>query len=345
MANEIWRQRLDSPRWLPHRLDILGDRMLVAEVDEAICHQATFLEGETFKPKALHEVQDLWSVVEEHVPAATPSLGIFHVGHCGSTLLSRAIQEIATVTALREPAIFRMAAGFFRDRTSALALMSPERCDALVATIFDWLSRRFEPTRPTVVKATSDCCNVAMKWLDHHRENRMVALTMKAESFLVTMLRSTIREEETRGFAVSRLADFHRLTGDDQLRLGDLDAASLAALSWVSTTAQLIASVDQHVSRSQLIDFEQWLRSPVPMTQSVAEHMGLTVKQDEVEAVLNRLLSRYSKDGSMQYGVAQRNEELDHFRKAKADQIASGLRWIERTVEKYPQLRPLRDWI
>ena len=343
--SEQWRQRLESPCWLPHRLDILGDRMLVAEVDEQICHRATFLEGESFKPKSLHEVQGLWSAVEAHRPLETPSIGIFHVGHCGSTLLSRALQDIADVTALREPAIFRMAAGFVRDRNSPLALMSPERCDSLLATLFDWLSRRYEPTRPSVVKATSDCCNIATHWLEHHQHNRMVALTMKAESFLATMLRSTIREEETRGFAVSRLADYHRLVGSSQLRLSDLDSSSLTALSWITTTAQLIAATEQYASRTQLIDFEDWLGSPVVSSQAIAEHLELAVQRDKVDPVITGLLSRYSKDGSLQYGVAQRNEELNHFRSEKASQIASGLHWIEAALRKHPQLQPLSDWL
>ena len=97
-----------SPEWLPHSLDAAQDSWLAVRLSEAQYRAASFLDGRMLGPQA----QARWLPVAAALKAAAglaparPAF-LFHIGHCGSTLLARLLGELPGLFALREPAALR----------------------------------------------------------------------------------------------------------------------------------------------------------------------------------------------------------------------------------------------
>src|SRR5688572_22289076 len=97
-----------TPRWFPHRLDPLSDHVLLVEKEEGDYREASFLDDRSLRPdRPRHGVE--W----RHLAAAMDQRlrrdvhYIFHIGHVGSTLISRLLGELPGILALREPLILR----------------------------------------------------------------------------------------------------------------------------------------------------------------------------------------------------------------------------------------------
>ena len=100
----VHRKPLQDGEFLPFELDLAQRRVLLLRLTEAQRASAPFLD-ERARPASAEAVWlPLQDVVEEG--RASPSLGacwIFHIGHCGSTLLSRLLQSWPHLQVLREP--------------------------------------------------------------------------------------------------------------------------------------------------------------------------------------------------------------------------------------------------
>ena len=105
-----------SPRLYPHSLDLEKATALIIDASPDFYRNAIFLDQRALEPGARGAwvpLETLW----RHMDALdrgylAPANFIFHTGHCGSTLISRLLDDITPVFGLREPLVLRtLAAG------------------------------------------------------------------------------------------------------------------------------------------------------------------------------------------------------------------------------------------
>ena len=133
-------------------LDVAGDRLLVARMAEADYAGASFLDQRILtqdRPCQWFGWEDL-----ERLSGSLPATArhIFHIGHVGSTLISRLLGELPDVLAVREPVLLRGLADLRRIRGRPESAWSPHRFDARVGMALGWLSRTFRPEQRAIVK-------------------------------------------------------------------------------------------------------------------------------------------------------------------------------------------------
>jgi hypothetical protein len=91
-----------TPLWFPHLLDPATDRVLLVEKNEAEYRDAAFLDERSLKPDGARHGVEWWHLAAAFGPAARRDVQyIFHIGHVGSTLVSRLLGELAGVLARR----------------------------------------------------------------------------------------------------------------------------------------------------------------------------------------------------------------------------------------------------
>ena len=138
-------------RWLAQALDPAEGMVRMIAMDREAYRTASFLDDRMLQsPVDAHVLP--WAAVEEAMVAELrrDARWIFHIGHVGSTLVSRLLGEIDGVLAVREPRLLR-----------DLALTSADVRAPYVAFVPKLMSRSFASNEVACVKATSFVNEVA----------------------------------------------------------------------------------------------------------------------------------------------------------------------------------------
>ena len=107
MTNSWQNQFSQDARLLPHLVDLPSDQVLLSHLTEGDYRKASFLDQRIITPQLQRQLVP-WSELSavDMLQTAKPQY-IFHIGHVGSTLLSRLLGEIDEILALREPQLLR----------------------------------------------------------------------------------------------------------------------------------------------------------------------------------------------------------------------------------------------
>lgn len=270
---------------------------------------------------------------------------IFHVGHCGSTLLSRMLGEMQGFFSLREPLLLMALARAARDLGTAETGMSRADWTALRDLLLAYLSRTWRASQTALIKASSHANNVApelMAWSPH---SRAVFLYIGLEDYLATMLRPKPREE-TRDFYPLRRADFARAVGAAPDCMGELGEAEKTALVWLMNRYEYRRLVVNPALNGRLLPlrFDDLLAAPRETVHRVAAFLGEPPVRAELDAaVAPGLLGSYAKSPGIPFDSGRRQESLFESRRLYGDEIARALDWARCATERFPVLGTADD--
>lgn len=299
-----------------HFLAIDGNDALFLRMDRDAYHRSIFLdrriaaiEGEpTRVPLA-----PLIEAARARTPARTG--WIFHVAHCGSTLLSRLIDQPQSGLVLREPPPLRQLG-----IAAASGRAGPE-WEGRLRLAAAMAARRYDPSRPTVVKANVPVNFILPQLLALDPGAPAILLHFALEPYLLAILGSA-----------SHRAWVDRIT--DQLHPALAKRVSLppkavtaerAAALWLAQMKQFAAALATFPATKSL-DAEALFAAPAEVATATAEHLGMGPV--DVEAATD-LASTYSKDPARHFGESDRRERQEQRRSALRGEIAVARRWID----------------
>ena len=128
----LWPQVMASPELHLHQIDLVQQAGLVVQMPPGAYRAASFLDGRSLTNKTIGDWIPLQkicdSVLKGPVPVA-PLNFIFHMGHTGSTLISRLLDETGIVQSLREPLVLRDLATMIDRKDVSDSLLSPDAID------------------------------------------------------------------------------------------------------------------------------------------------------------------------------------------------------------------------
>jgi hypothetical protein len=332
----------------PQNLDPLQRKVLVVAAAQGALEEASFLDDRMLTPG----MAGGWLSFEDFLlrarEAAEPAgrLGyIFHVGHCGSTLLSRLLAFRPGDTALREPQILRVLAEASCDIAEPWAALSEDMIHQLLdGLVRSWARPRGEASR-VIVKATSLASGLGPDLLELTPQARAIALHMKLEPYLAALLApETPSVDLSRGARV-RFGRLKALLGDPGWRLHQLSLGELAAASWLCEASAMADLAATHPDAVHALDFDDFLAAPGPHVLQAANHMGLGWTEPDAHAALaSPIMQRYSKAPEHQYGPDLRRQVLDDSRRRNAGEIAAGRAFVGRMLSAHPVLKPVEAW-
>ena len=327
MSDFADRLRRD-PDLYPHSYDPMADALLIVEMTRAGFEAASFLDQRILTP----QLRSQW-VAGQPVDATMATVEradvayIFHIGHVGSTLLSRMMGAHAAVHALREPAALRTLAQLAPELTTAESMVAPEAFDRRLDSLLKLWARTYAPEQRSVVKATSFASELAPRLLAQPQAGRSLAMFVKPEIYIASILGGENSRQELRALAQGRLRRLHRRLGTDGWRLYALSEGERAALSWACEMTAL-GGIDE--DRLTWIDFEAFLARPEAGLAEAFAATGFNVDAAEVSAIATGpLLQRYSKGPEHAYTPELRRQVLDQARREHGSEIARGLAWLE----------------
>ena len=313
-----------SPRLFPLTLDPTGDQVRLVGLREPQYSMASFLDE-----RVLAEAGPGTIAPFEILEAAARTLRgesdfIFHIGHVGSTLLSRLLGASDKVFSLREPARFSNPSQPIRRRL----------------TVRHWAARGFGPplshglggwSRRPSLKATSFTNDLAPLLMEGAHSARALLMFVPPADYMAGVLSGEGTRGEMMALAPFRLARLHRRLGGQVWRLADMDEGEIAAMSLELAGICYSRRHRYALSRplSLWFDFEDHLARPAAGLATALKHLHGGAFESEVAALLALPdVGRYSKAPEFAYDASLRRRVLNQAKDQHRSALDRGGAWL-----------------
>jgi hypothetical protein len=262
---------------------------------------------------------------------------IFHIGHVGSTLVSRLLGLSPRIFSLREPAVLRTLSQVAFDLPTPESPWAPDTFEEHLDVFSNLWARTYAPGQKTLLKATSLVSEIAEPLLARSSGSRALMMTVMPEVYMATILGGPASRQELRTTAQSRLRRLHRRLGAAPWRLYGMSEGEQAAMSWACEMAGLVEAARRHADRVLWIDFERFLAAPPAGLSAALTHLHGIASEDDLQSMLlSPLFTRYSKGPEHAYDANLRRQVLDQARAEHAQELAKGLAWLDRAAAEAP---------
>jgi len=320
-AEEIAR----DATWLAQALDTAGGRVRLVAMDRDSYRAASFLDDRLMQQAVDAQIMpwpDVESAMDEDL--RRDARWIFHIGHVGSTLVSRLLGELDGVLAIREPQLLR-----------DLAAVPPEVREQYIAPITKLMSRAFTLGEFACVKATSFVSEIAPLLVP--AGDRALFLYAKPRAYVASILAGENSLKELRAHEqwrsqrlASRGMQFPPLRND----------AERAAAGWATEMTSLEAAAEAMTDRNlQWEDFDAMLSDISPALQRLVAFFSFTAAPDRIAAIPNGpLMGRYSKALEYEYTPGLRYEVIGDAERRHGREIDAALAMLEAASERSPLL-------
>lgn len=304
----------------PHQYNVTGDQLLLVRLASDVQENASFLDDRVLA----QNTQGVWFSWNQLAPAKAKLAErrphyIFHMGHCGSTLVSRLISAAAGAIAVREPLPLRALAFDVAEGAGAL-LDEAEFSNRLSFFERSWA----RGDKPVIVKATSICTDLAGK-TDADGAGALF-LYQSPETHLAALLAGANTLNDLRGFAQMR----HRRISHryDAPVLAASTVGELAAQVWLCEAGAAAAVHD--AAGLSVMNFEAFLSAPALELARACDVFGLTPGDDKIEAALaGPIMKTYSKAPEHAYSPATRREIIADAQKQHGEEIRRGAAYLD----------------
>ena len=322
-ADEIWR----DATWLAQALDPGAGLVRLVRMSAEDYRQASFLDDRILGDQGARNAHLLnWAEIANAQPPGARSdvRWIFHIGHVGSTLVSRLLGELEGVLALREPRALR-----------DLTFFPPDVRDRFIPTVRALMSRSFAAEEVAVVKATSMVSQIAAELTG--RMGRALFLFANPQIYVRTILAGDTSPAE-----LQTLASYYVERAKGQGIALPVDGpAGIAALVWACEMSALEQAAETLPAGSVLWrDFDALLAAPAGSLREIATFFELAADQGQIRDVAaGPLMTRYSKALEYEFGPETRRRRLDEASARHAVSIDDALAMLARAAEKAPLLQ------
>jgi hypothetical protein len=310
--------------WLAQAFDPASGRVRLVAMTREAYRAASFLDDRIFQAGVASETRPFAQVAAAlPADARSDARWIFHIGHVGSTLVSRLLGELELVVALREPRILR-----------DLAAMAADQRRAITPAIQQLVSRTFAANETALVKATSFVSEIAPELVPpgeralllYADPRRYIASILAGPNSLIELDRlAAIRAERMRG----------RVTG-----LTDGSKAHLAAAAWACEMTALEAAAAAMGDRRLLwMDFDVLLGDMANGLEQLADFFGFDAPTGQLQEIARGpLMARYSKALEYAYSPSLRREVIEQELRLQGPAIDDALAMLERSALTSPLL-------
>jgi hypothetical protein len=309
-----------SAAFYPHSFDAKSDRVMLLRMSAADYRLSSFLDSRMLAPG----MRAAWF---DYAPVAMsaglirpkPLHFIFHIGHVGSTLLSRLLDEVPGVLGLREPHPLQTLAEMADETPGG------ERYLARLKIFLRLWSRGFEATNAVVVKATSIAGRIAPDILAAVPEMKAVYLHLPAQAYITAILAAASGQEDLKIFEVLRRRRLSAILGRELPPGGS--AGELAAIAWMVERHSLEQAKAAGGARVVLFDCDVLLGDLEKNLAQILVHFGLPPVAERLAK--SPSLSRYSKaPEQMAFSPQARTQLMNSARQMHKDEIEKGLALI-----------------
>ncbi len=331
-----------TPEWFPIDLSPSENALMLVPVSERLYRDANFLDDrEVPTAGCLSLPLDHAILLAKSSPGhGRPVHGIFHIAFCGSTLISRCLDQLSDAMVLKEPYPVHDLA--FRGRHQVAGPTDQVTWQGQFDLLMTLLGRTFHPGQTAIIKPTDASTSLIGQFLARSPQARALFLYVGLEEFLIALLDDDVRM----GFVDDRLEDLSVLFPDRAImaegRWRALAGAQRAACLWwlhMRLYADFARTTPGAGCRS--LDFGAFLHDPTDTLGSMTRLFGIRTSDREIEAAVASTLPVHSKAPGSRFTARDRaGKQRDVYRRYR-DEIRQGVDWAERQFVDLPFPTPL----
>jgi hypothetical protein len=319
-----------SPAWLPLEA-AAGHSVRLVRLDEAAYGAASFLD-QRLLPLGYEQNACGVAVLEAAAAGlvARPHY-LFHVGHVGSTLVSRLIGARHGFFALREPALLRELS---QNPPGGAAL----GLDAALAL----LGRTWRPGERAVVKLTSFVSELAAPMLAADASSAALFMSVEPLNYLRGILAGPNSRVEARHLAASRVQRLARRLPEDAWHAELHSEGEFLAMSWLCEMTALYQAAARYKQQVFWVNFDAFLSEPRAGLAAIFRFLGAEVAANEIQALLaGPLMHQYSKAPEHAYDAELRRRVLLSADAEHGSEIRRGLEWLRKVAMRHRQIEAI----
>lgn len=309
-----------------------AEEALFLPVDRDVYHRSLFLDD-----RIALEAGEIRSMPTQALAAhraasgdPLPRIGwIFHIAHCGSTLLARALDRRDSSLVLREPLPLRQLGVEAAVIPQAVESASwRERLRLAVALA----GRRYRSDAPTLVKANVPVNMILLPLMALDPAAPGILLHHPLEPYLLAILRSDAHRDW-----VMRVT--HEIAPAITAWAGPIagaDVVERAAALWLAQMRIYDAALARHPSLRSLAAITLF-ETPRPVLVAAADHLGVTMTAGAIDEIVSGPLfaSHAKQPGQAFDNNARRDRETQLARVLRPD-LDRARRWIDERRQDFP---------
>ena len=311
--------------WLAQALDPAAGMVRLVAMDRDSYRAASFLDDRLMQQPVDAQLVP-WPDVEAAIAAdlRTDARWIFHIGHVGSTLVSRLFGELDGVLAIREPRLLR-----------DLAVSPPDVRARYIAPVPKLVSRTFSGKETACVKATSFASEIAAELVPPGE--RALFMYARPRNYVASILAGE-----------NSLKELHALTDSRGQRLAaraialppPCNDSERAAAAWACEMTTLEAAAEAMQDRQiAWADFDAMLDDMARELGRITTFFGFAADADRIAAIATSpLMQRYSKAPEYEYSSTLREELIADALRRHGRDIDAALALLATAAEKSPLL-------
>ena len=311
--------------WLAQALDPANGMVRLIAMNRDSYRQASFLDD-----RIMQQPVDARIIPWADLEAAAATLRradarwIFHIGHVGSTLVSRLLGELEGVLAIREPRILR-----------DLAVSPPELRERYISAVPRLVSRTFAGGETACIKATSFVSEIASALVP--RNERALFMYARPQSYVASILAGENSVKELRLLADVRR---NRLIERGIMLPPSSNDAERAAAAWACEMTALEAASEKMTDRQiAWADFDALLEDMPAGLRRVSSFFGFAGDRDRLGQIVGGpIIQRYSKAPEFEYSPSLREELIADASRHFERDIGIALAMLRTASEKSPLL-------
>jgi hypothetical protein len=308
---------LNSPAWYPLKVGSGGVSLI--QLSERDYAAASFLDERLLERHSSTVALPIESLAAAGAKLAARAYYLFHLGHVGSTLISRLIGAQPSFFCLREPALLR-----------AQTRSTPAGPQLSLRTLLGLLARTWRPNQLAVIKATSFVNEIAARILAESEASRALLICASPLAYLRAILGGPNSRIEARVLGPDRL---RRLAL--QFPQTDRGAAPRSEGEWITSSWLCEMSALEDLSRrypahTHWLDFDTFLRHPAAGLATILGAFGVVAEAAEVDSIVcGPIMRQYSKAPEHGYDAALRRAVFEAADREHGAEIRAGMKWLE----------------
>jgi hypothetical protein len=325
----------DSPALFPARLvlgkDARHDEVEFRHLTRANYERSAFHDDRVETSDPNRYALPLGQILEQMPKEPQPIHYVFHTAFCGSTLLSRALEQIHPSLGLREPGLLSQVAYLGHEDTGR---DWSQMLDATVAL----MARRWPGQQGVVVKAIDSANDVIPDLFRATPQARGILLHASIADFVAQCLKAGGSREKWLGNTAASLAPWiSRRKESFPLLAPQSSSAEKAAFVWGRYMTLYGKAKSQLGPRLQLVSFDQLLHAPVETAADVHAHLwGRPPSRAALESLgSSDVLKTHSKMSDKFSATDFQRENADNRLRFRSE-IGDATRWVERNLRIDP---------